>query len=306
MRINRNLFVPMALAWVLLLSGCDPGHESSSRRPLQPGEVAYETSGLIRDFPVDGRTVVIRHEEIPGYMPRMTMTFTVDDPRELAGLRVGEVVAFRLIVTSNDHRIDTLRRIKGSTLSPPIPSSPPPETASSAAVQLGVGQLMPDFRMLDEDGVPRNLSDFRGSAVAFTFIFTRCPLPDFCPRMSQHFARSRQQLQSLPGASTNWMFLSLSFDPEHDRPEVLRRYGSRWRGDSPDRWVFASIAGPVLASLAPALDLKVQPEDGTFMHNLRTVVIDTNGRIHRQFDGNDWTPEELTDALQAAATAGTP
>ena len=267
--------------------------------PLQRGETAYPATGVIREFPVDGRTVVIRHDEIPGYMPKMTMTFTVRNPRELRTLAVGDSVAFRLVATEDDHWIDSLRRLGAAP--GPVETTSAPQPGSKVTEPLRAGDLLPTFSFSDETGRSGDLSQFRGRAVAITFIFTRCPLPDFCPRMSKHFARTRDILQSRTGAPANWQFLSLSFDSEYDGPEVLSSYAPRYRGSNADRWMFAVVARPTLESLAPALTLQVIPEQGSFLHNLRTVVLDTRGRIHRQFGGNEWTPDELADAMLDAS-----
>ncbi|MEI9864813.1 MAG: SCO family protein [Limisphaerales bacterium] len=144
-------------------------------------------------------------------------------------------------------------------------------------------------------------SDFRGRVLAFTFIFTRCPLPDFCPRMNKEFAEARELLSTNSSASTNWQFLSISFDPENDTPDTLTRYAKYYREDNSDRWLFAAAPTNTLAELAPKLDLMVSRDGESFSHNLRTVVLDPQGRIARQFDGNQWTPQQLTDAMLEAA-----
>lgn len=290
----------MIVAAIALFAGCgDP-----KTPPLRAGETEYAVTGVIREFPVDGRTVVIRHDEIAGYMPRMTMTFTVRDPGELRSLAVGDSVSFRLVATENDHWIDSLRRLgggpNGESAKPRIPS------AEGAGNPLHSGDLFPTIAFTDESGLSGDLSRFRGKAVALTFIFTRCPLPDFCPRMSKHFSTARAAVREQRSAPTNWMFLSLSFDPETDRPEVLARYAKQYRGTDADRWLFASVSKASLESLTSRIGLQVVPDQGTFLHNLRTLVIDTQGRLHRQFDGNEWTPEQLAESLEAAARVPMP
>lgn len=289
------------VGWVACVVGGCGGPEAP---PLQRGETAYPATGIIREFPVDGRTVVIRHDEIPGYMPKMTMTFTVRDPRELRALTVGDSVAFRLVATENDHWIDSLRRLDAG---PRVAGTSSPTSSGVTAIPpLRTGDPLPPFSFTDEAGSTGDISRFRGSAVALTFIFTRCPLPDFCPRMSKHFARTRDSLLSRAGGPTNWQFLSLSFDPEFDAPKILSQYAPQYRGANADRWIFAAVERPALESLAPALTLQVIPEQGSFLHNLRTVVLDTRGRIHRQFEGNEWTPDELADAMVEASRVPPP
>ena len=158
------------------------------------------------------------------------------------------------------------------------------------------------FDLTDHHGQPRTLADFRGKAVAFTFIFSRCPLPDFCPRMGNNFAAARELVLTNTSAPTNWQFISISFDPEYDTPAALRSYARFYRHDNADRWLFTAAPLKVLATLAPELGLMfAREEGGSFSHNLRTVVLDTKGRIHRQFDGNQWTADALATAMLEAA-----
>lgn len=282
--------VLLGLAW----SGCQrasPGQEGGGPR-------AYATRGEVRELASDGRSAVIRHEEIPGFMPRMTMQLSVRDTNELRGLTTGDTITFRLLVDAEEHWIDSVQRVGGSS----GPSFRPLFAFPLRDLpELKTGDTLPDLPLLAETGETIRFSRFRGGALAFTFIFTRCPLPEFCPRMMRHFNRARNRLLADPAAPTNWHFLSLSFDPAHDTPETLTRYGRGYRGTSPDRWLLATADPDTLAELAPRLDLMVTVEGGGFSHNLRTVVLDTRGRIHRQFDGNEWTAEELADALVSAA-----
>jgi protein SCO1/2 len=119
--------------------------------------------------------------------------------------------------------------------------------------------------------------------------------------MNQNFAAARDLISSTPGAPTNWEFLSISFDPQGDTPEVLTTFGGFYRHGNPSHWLFAAAPTNTLASLAPALDLMVAHQGDSISHNLRTVVLDPQGRIYCQFDGNQWTPQELADALLTAA-----
>lgn len=124
--------------------------------------------------------------------------------------------------------------------------------------------------------------------------------------MNEHFSRARELLLQCPYGPTNWQFLSISFDPEFDRPRVLTRYAYSHRGPSADRWLFGAAPTNVLASMVAQLDFRFAEEGGSFVHNLRTVVLDPECRIYRQFDGNKWRAEELARALAEAAQAGHP
>lgn len=277
----------------------------SSQRPVfaaesaSPANQIHLTRGLVRDIAPDRHKAVIRHEAIPNYMPAMTMEFNVRDTNELSGIAVGDLVRFRLTATQETHWIDQVTKIASTTNSAPATKAQinPAQTA-----ELKPGDSLPDSELIAESGRTIRFSDFRGKALAFTFIFTRCPLPDYCPRMGSNFAAARQLILTNHSAPTNWQFLSISFDPEFDKPAVLSSYANFYRNGSPDRWLFAAAPMPSLAQLAPRLDLMVNREPGgSISHNLRTVVLDQQGRIYRQFDGNQWTPAQLARALSDAA-----
>ena len=168
--------------------------------------------------------------------------------------------------------------------------------------ELKPGDQLPDGVLIAEDGRQVHFSDFRGQAVAFTFFFTRCPLPTYCPLMNRNFAAARDLILAKSNAPTNWEFLSISFDPEYDTPQVLASYGGFYRNGNAAHWLFAAATKKTLATEAPGLDLIVMRQGSNISHNLRTVVLDPQGRIYRQFDGNQWTPRELADALLSAAS----
>ena len=277
----------------------------SSPRPMLAAESAsatnqiHTTRGLVREIAPDRHKAVIRHEAIPGYMPAMTMQFNVRNTNELSGISVGDTVTFRLTATEETHWIDQVNKVASTTNRTAESKAP---IAPSRIAELKPGDLLPDYELIAETGKAIRFSDFRGKAVAFTFIFTRCPLPDYCPRMGNHFAQARELILANSNASTNWQFLSISFDPDFDKPAVLSAYANFYRKDNADRWLFAAAPISSLAQLAPRLDLMVKREaGGSISHNLRTVVLDPQGRIHRQFDGNEWMPQELARALTEAA-----
>lgn len=293
----KTLLPVLGLGLAFFLTGCDQPTPPASA--VNPGTNAppqiFAARGVVRSFPEGGHSLVVRHDEIPGYMPKMTMELNVRDTNELAGLERDDEITFQLVATADTHWIQNLKRIGKSAETEAAPSY-------QLVKELAPGDALPDYELIAEDGRTIHFSDFRGKAVAFTFIFTRCPLPDFCPRMGNNFSAARDMMQTNAPAQTNWQFLSISFDPEFDSPEVLRNYARLYRHDNADRWLFASAPRSVLAKLAPELDLMLlQEEGGSISHNLRTVVLDPLGRIHQQFNGNQWTAAELAESLQKAA-----
>jgi protein SCO1/2 len=232
-------------------------------------------------------------------MPAMTMELTVRDPNELKGIKGGDTVTFRILADDDKHWIDSIKVVAlGKSTEPASPTK-----ASHSSGELKRGDPIPDVALIGETGNEVWLSSFRGKALAITFIFTRCPLPDFCPLMGRNFASARRNLAADSNGPTNWQFLSISFDADFDKPAVLSRYAKNYRGEKADRWLFAAADAAALSHLAGPLDLMVNRDGGSISHNLRTIVIDPSGRIHRQLDGNDWKADELVRAIREACAS---
>ncbi len=258
----------------------------------------YSARGVVRQIADDRHKVTIQHEEIPGYMSAMTMEFTVKDTNELNGISPSDEITFKLVVGEDDSWIEGIHfvahRVENVTNNTYIFHVP--------SAELKPGDLLPDCELISEDGSRIRFLDFRGKAVAFTFFFTRCPLPDYCPRMNKNFAETRELMLSTPNAPTNWQLLSVSFDPGFDNPTVLSGYANFYRNGDTNHWLFAATPTNALAHLAPSLDLMIMRDGENIMsHSLRTVVLDPQGHIFRQLDGNKWTPQELADAIMEAA-----
>jgi protein SCO1/2 len=290
----KKTFLLLTVA-VLGLAGCKP--EAPATNTAAPAVRTYAARGIVRQIATDRQTATIQHEAIPGFMSAMTMDFTLKNPDELRNIAPGDRINFTLLVTETNSWIESVRFdshvIENVTNHEFIIRTSSPE--------LKPGDAMPDFTFTAEDGRAVRFSDFRGRVLAFTFFFIRCPLPDYCPRMDLNFAATRTLLRAATNAPANWQFLSISFDPDFDLPDKLSNYAKFYREADADRWLFAVADTNTLDRLAPGLDLKILRGDGVVSHNLRTVVLDPQGRITRQFDGNQWTPQELADAMLAAA-----
>ena len=226
-------------------------------------------------------------------MDEMTMDFSIRNEHLLDGFVPGDQIDFTLKVTDDDSWIEAVRRTghKGQ----------PAPVAMAMPAPLKPGDLVPDATLLAENGKQVHLSDFRGKAVAFTFFFTRCPLPNYCPLMNQNLAATRKLLLADPHAPKNWQLLSISFDSEFDTPGTLTSYANFYRAHNPDRWLFASITPQALAPFAAPLGLMVMGQGGNLTHNLRTVVVDPKGRLYRQFNDNTWKPSDLARTIKSAA-----
>ncbi len=268
-----------------------------------PDAKSYTAQGVVEQIAPDRSSVTIHHQNIPGYMMEMTMDFPVQNTNELNGISPGDNITFTLVVTEKDDWVKNIQRVGQAAEEMTNKMSMQMDMSQGMMTpELKPGDVLPDYELTAEDGKQIHFADFRGKVLAFTFFYSRCPLPDYCPRMSNNFFETRKLILATADALTNWQFLSISFDPDFDTPEVLSNYGTIYRGGDADRWLFASASAKTLANLAPNLDLMIMREGGNIMeHGLRTVVLDAQGRISRQLDGNKWTPQELAAAVLEAA-----
>ena len=297
-------FASVLIAFGLI--GCkqeSPAPVTSGASPEEtPRE--YSVRGVVRRVEPERRSVVVKHDEIPGFMPAMTMPFDVKEPKELQGLKPGDRISFRMLVTTNDGWIDRIQVLGSDTNAT---ATPPPVRITSSVPLLEAGSMLPDYTLTNELGKVIRLSDFRGQVLDFTFIFTRCPYPDFCPRMTDLFGRAQKTLAGQPEAPKNLRFLSISFDPEHDTPELLRAYAERQHYD-PAQWTLATGAWDQLEPLTGHFGLifgrDVPPEK--MEHNLRTVVVRPSGQIQAVLPSNEWQLEDLLREIRAAASNESP
>ncbi len=163
---------------------------------------------------------------------------------------------------------------------------------------------MPDFTLVNQNGKTIRLHQFLGKPLLLTFIYTRCPFPDYCVRMSNNFGQVMQQLQKDPKTFNEAQLLSISIDPENDKPAVLRSYGERYVGHVDPHfahWEFASGSPEQVRQAADFFGLSYNQKDGQIVHGLRTVLIGKNGRVVKVYSGNDWKPDDVAADFVAAA-----
>lgn len=211
-------FIP-ALILSLIIAAATPLHVHGAE-PAPDAKEVHPVRGVIRRLSSDGRQAVIRHEAIPDYMPAMTMAFNVRDTNELTGVAVGDTITFALTTTGGTHWIDGIRRVAGPANTPSAATTR--ITSPGRIAELKPGDALPDCELLAEDGQRIRLSAFRGKALALTFFFTRCPLPDYCPRMGSNFAKARELILAKTGTTTNWHFLSISLTRSLTSPRCWR------------------------------------------------------------------------------------
>ncbi len=261
---------------------------------------SFVAQGTVRKLSPNDQAVVIAHPAISNYMPAMTMSFKVRQSNELAGLRVGDEVSFRLLVNAEESWIDQIvktgKRAAVTDAASGGPASNAVKTATSRHALL-------DYPFTNQLGQAVSLSQFKGQALAITFIFTRCPIPEYCPRLSRNFAEAAQKLRALPEAPTNWHFLSVSFDPAFDTPGVLAAYARSYHSD-PQHWSFITGAPDKIAELAQASDVTATPDGNFYNHNFRTLIINANGELQMSFPvSGNLSDAIVTEILKAAAVA---
>jgi len=259
--------------------------------------LAFSVTGTVRELtPNDGR-LVIAHDAIANYMPAMTMSFKVRQTNELAGLRVGDEISFRLWVSTEASWVDHIVKARG----PSAPTGAPLSATPTAAMPITSRHALLDYAFTNQLGQPVKLSQFQGQALAITFIFTRCPIPEYCPRLSRNFAEASQKLCVLPAGPTNWHFLSVSFDPAFDTPPVLQAYAGSYHYD-PRHWSFITGPPDKISALAQASDVTATPDGSFYNHNFRTLIINAAGELQMSFPiGGDLSDAIVTEMLKAAA-----
>jgi protein SCO1/2 len=235
----------------------------------------YSVDGIVVAVDAASRTILVSHRAIAHYMPAMLMPFRSEIAADLAPLHPGVRIAFDLAVTKGEAVARNIRK----TGEPDVAIPPPPE-------KLAIGSALADFQLTDQHGrIVRN-TDLRGKVIVIDFIYTRCPLPDVCPRLSANFALLQRQFREQIGDSL--LLLSVTVDPEFDTQSVLAEYARRWAAGS--SWHF--LTGDV-AKLAASLGEIYWAEEGSIGHNSTTSIIGRDGRLAAQVEGSNYRPDQL-------------
>lgn len=271
---------------LLVIAGISLGACSRSRR--------YELRGEVVQVDRPNARVTVRHEDIQGFMPAMTMTFDVSDARLVQDRQPGELIRATLIVAENRAYLSAIQR---TGMAPPSRSAPPPPLDV-----LRDGEAIPDAQFVDQAGHARRLSEWRGQAIAVTFVYTRCPFPEFCPSIDRKFQEAQGAIAKDASLRGRAHLVSVSLDPAYDTPSVLAAHATRVSAD-PAHWTLLTGDRGQIGRFTARFGVSIASDDGegaAIVHNLRTAVIDREGRIVTIVSGNEWTPSELLGHLRSA------
>jgi protein SCO1 len=296
MKPKATLIVLIAFTLAMVLSALAIHRQVRTARTQSVKE--FSVRGVVKSVEPENKTVRITHEEIPGYMPAMTMPLAVKEAAILNGLQSGDAVKFRLIVTEDDSWIS---KIEKDHFKEELESdfSARAQAGSRESERLQAGERVSDFVLTDQNGRATRLSDFKGKAVILTFVYTRCPLPNFCPLMSKNFAG----LQSRLGAEfpDRFQLISVSIDPKFDTPEVLKSYSGVWSKDE-KTWSFLTGTPDEIENVGALFGLFHEPTGGLINHDLRTALIGPDGKLVHIWKSNVWTPYEVQRAVRETLT----
>jgi len=269
----------------------------------------YSAKGLVLGIDKQHRIVTVSCESIPGYMDAMIMPIEVRDTKELDGLTRGAMIEFSLVVEKENSYAEGVHiRIFESLEADPLSArrlrllDGVMDPSLSPERVLKVGEPAPDFSLVDQNRERITLSQFTGKVVAITFVYTRCPFPNYCFRLTNNFARLQKRFAGEMGREL--ILLSVTMDPVHDQPEALAQYGWTWNID-PKGWHLLTGPPTEVQKFCNRFGVAFYPDEGQLIHSLHTLVIDQHGRLVANLEGNEFTAEELGDLVENVMKSGT-
>jgi len=277
-------FIVMAIVIVIptFVSAC-------RQRPIEP-EQRYPIKGTVVSVDKHGATVTISHEEIPGYMEAMAMPFKLKDERLLSDMAEGDRVQATLVVAGLKSWLEDVV-VTRETVDPSDIRNP------QARAEPKPGDEVPDFKLINQDGDHISLHQYHGKTLVVTFIYTRCPLPDYCPLMTDNFSEMQKTLKSGAALYERTHLLSISVDPEYDTPKILREYAVHHSADT-TQWEFATGNKEEVKQAATYFGMQYWRDQDQVVHSLRTAVIGADGKVVRLYHGNEWKPQEIVSELR--------
>jgi protein SCO1 len=295
------IFAAVVLSVMAVVAGCSHTVKDEAGTPQAKAQQAeknvkrYKLVGKIVSIDASQKTLNVDGQDIPGFMAAMVMPYPVLHASQLNGLEPGDEITADIVVNESDssahlENIVVTKKAGGK----PTGELHIPQT----------GDQVPDFAVVNQNNRRVHLSAFRGHVLLVTFIYTQCPFANYCPLVSHDFAEIYAQTKKDPKLAKSVRLLTISFDPQHDTPAVLRKYGESFRdvtGVAPfDRWEFAAAPSKELPEMANFFGLTYSNQNGKIVHSMSTTVIAPDGKVYKWYDGSDWQPSQLVaDATQA-------
>jgi protein SCO1 len=297
-KVLRKLLLVTVIG-IVAVAGCHRQQSGAEDSAITTSYKVFKLRGkVIANQPATGE-ITVKHEAIPGFMDAMTMPYRLKDPSILSELHPGDIITADLLVSQGADASVLLDHIV-------VVGEGKPDYRPAVIYHVPAkGDSVPDFKLRNEDGRIIHLNQFRGKNLLITFIYTRCPLPNFCPLVTHNFAVIHQQLSADPVTKDKTHLICVSFDPEHDTPERLKAYGEEYIGSDAKtafaHWDFAVPEKPVLTEMAKYFDVGMSDAaDGTITHTLSTTLIGRDGKVLKFYPGNEWTPQQVvTDVKQS-------
>jgi protein SCO1 len=261
-------------------------------------ERTFTLQGQVLSLEPARKQLIVKHEDIKDFMPAMTMPYEVRDEKLLNGIKAGDLINATLVVVSNGAYLSTIKKVGEAPLEKP-PADAPAPSASSGFELLKPGEAVPDTPFVDQDGRARTFGSFKGSPLVVTFIYTKCPLPTFCPLMDRHFAAMQKPLAADPALGKVHL-VTVSFDPVTDTPPVLKAHAKTLNADL-TRWTFLTGDRDDIDKFAARFGVSVGRalnDARDITHNLRTAIVSADGTLLKVYTGNDWSPEQVLADLK--------
>lgn len=285
----------LILFFVLFFAACQT---EQTRQIASPDAKRYDLHGKIVAADRAKKKATVAHDDIKDYMPAMTMEFPIKDDFVFDELSKDADIRAELVVDKDAFWLENVRIVAAPD--PNNPALPLNENFVQA------GKEVPDFKLTNQDGKKISPADFRGKALAITFIYTRCPLPNYCILMSKNFSDAAKQIESDAELKDKIRLLSISFDPQTDTPDVLKKYGLGYLGKDAKSdftvWQLATGTDKEIKDIADFFGLRYETDASNktlINHSLITVVVAPDGKVRKVFTGNEWTTNDLLRALQA-------
>ncbi len=280
--MKKRLLILLLLVCVCFVAAC--WRNSNEKR--------YDLKGKVVVVEPEKHLVTVSHEEVKGFMPAMTMPFTVRSESDLQILAPEDQITATLVVDGSHSWLEDLIIVRQSGNAAAVPT----------VVQAKEGDEVPNYKLRNQNDREIQIHNYRGKALLLTFIYTRCPVPEYCTLMSNNFVQVDRELGQDPELYSKTHLLSISIDPDYDTPQVLRSYGSahteRYQNETFAHWEFGTGTKEQVKEIAEYFGLRYFPEKGEIIHGLRTVIVGPDGKVVKIYSGNEWKPAEVVAELK--------